>query len=402
MDTLTSDSSQPPGPSSDLPLPVAPKVDQKDTGISGDPEALANGGSIVWKTSDGGDSTKGLKRERPAVKRTVPLEGLKSEHSNSQSTRASKRSKKANSDSTDDDKPLFKLPKPRRMKHLPKHSSKRQAPTSRKSSAPKEQSSPSSFTSFGTPVGNAKSSDWRRRLKAALKSGALDPTDDPERLQAYEEKILLYDSHARFKYNREDWEVFHSVCGKWYLMKEGYNTSRFTEHCEKCIVDVTKPIKRATIIEDYFLKGAVRGSVVGGKNKSGEKAHSSRGDEKEDGPASQYGNSPDSEVRPCRGLTADVFPHLESYLNRATSDGGGSQSRTKIAQALFNKEYCDLSDNGKKEVDLQRHHERTWEVSNTHNAIFSTACLKTVCGPEYPTKYPELIARWHSVVAQLC
>ncbi len=221
--------------------------------------AFIDGGPIAWNMTDGDiGCTKSPKRERPK-KNSVPLENLTSKLSDSQSTCPAKCSKGPDlkSDLTDNKRSEFRLPMRKRAKHLPKCLLKHWVPKSSTQtfSALKSLNSTLLLTLFDAPVGNTKSSVWWWNMKEVMKNGTSSITEN--HVQKYKEKIYLHNSHTMFRC-REDWEVFYSVYGKWYTMKMGYNIVRFTEHCEKCIIDVSKLIKRATILNDWFLKNVVK------------------------------------------------------------------------------------------------------------------------------------------------
>lgn len=85
-------------------------------------------------------------------------------------------------------------------------------------------------TIFGV-VGISASAVASKEVKLSMADGSLEI--DPVNLERYKEKCRAVDGLAEFRQG-EKWQVFHSVCAKWYTMKEAYQAFRFKEHVATC------------------------------------------------------------------------------------------------------------------------------------------------------------------------
>ena len=81
-------------------------------------------------------------------------------------------------------------------------------------------------------VGISRSATASRKLKEDMMAGK-HVVDEGARGN-FERDCRIADSKAQFRYKQEKWKVFHSSCGKWQTMKEGYSSTRFRDHVNKC------------------------------------------------------------------------------------------------------------------------------------------------------------------------
>ena len=74
------------------------------------------------------------------------------------------------------------------------------------------------------PVSISHSAVASQKLRVEMRAG----THKINKVQqnTFKSECNLVDPHAEFRYG-ESWQVFHSRCGKWLVMTELYNTTRF-------------------------------------------------------------------------------------------------------------------------------------------------------------------------------
>ncbi|KAF7335957.1 hypothetical protein MSAN_02309100 [Mycena sanguinolenta] len=92
---------------------------------------------------------------------------------------------------------------------------------------------------------------------------------------------------------------------------------------------------------------------------------------------------PPTITRPCPGLTRAFDEKVGSYLDRATSSGGGAHPVNHYSEQMFKKDFTDLTEKQKDTVHTARIHDYRW-VNNTSPGVMacfaagSNPCLKTV------------------------
>lgn len=209
----------------------------------------------------------------------------------------------------------------------------------------------------GGAVGISRSAIASRKLKADMDAGTHVFND--VRLQNFESKCRLVDKMAQFRYEGKDWRVFHSGCGKWQLMSEGYGAKQFEEHVHRCNSKGQSKLKFMTLGSFFTKSASVRSTP-------------------KDTQSAGRSNSPSVSVEPCSGITAHHDKRVTKTVLRTGADGGGARSITVISLEQFNKSYGDLSKRKKAKVDTQQMHEWTFRLDRQHVAIYSMSCKKSV------------------------
>lgn len=276
----------------------------------------------------------------------------------------------------------------------------------------------------GGPIGISLSAMASKKLKASMLDGTFKVNS--ARLERFKTTCRMYDMSAEFRLE-EKWRVYHSVCGKWYTMKEAYSVTRFRSHVAACRVRLkqlasvrpkaevektgglparptppsqsflrtstldkwakkmgwtTKERQRSQLKEeapDLVLEQATSDEAVlassGGV--AAPRVAGGGGDEDTAAGAKRYM----SNAVPCSGITASCEPRVVTYLERTGTRGGSAPSVTSVARTLFNDEsvvFADLSEENKEAVRTEQKHRWAWRNDHTALAVFSTACRKTV------------------------
>lgn len=206
------------------------------------------------------------------------------------------------------------------------------------------------------PVGISRSAVASQKLKAEMKAGT--HKINKVRQQTFENECRLSDPAAEFSYG-ENWRVFHSQCGKWLVMTEAYNLTRFRQHIKGC-----KKVgsgSKFTTLNSFVVKGPAWQI----ESKSVEALVPPR--------MADY---------PCLGITTSHDQRIPKFITRTGADGGGARSVTKIANELFNKPYSELSERKKSQVDTAQMHEWSFHFDRLRMAIHSSKCKKVVTAPE--------------------
>ncbi|OSC96522.1 hypothetical protein PYCCODRAFT_1379012 [Trametes coccinea BRFM310] len=194
-------------------------------------------------------------------------------------------------------------------------------------------------------IGLSSSATASRKLKQSMEHGTL--AINAVRLERFKKTCREYDGLAQFRHEKK-WQVLHTVCGKWYVMKEPYSAQRFREHVKKC--PVRNP-KRTAAAPDPDRR----------EPDTGERALSR------------------SIIIPCPGIRDSSDSRLSTYLHRTGAHGGDAPSVTAIAPELFGDKtlvYSALSEKEKELVLTEQQHQWAWRNDHTAVAVFSTACGK--------------------------
>ena len=195
-------------------------------------------------------------------------------------------------------------------------------------------------------VGISRSATASRKLKEDMVTGK-HVVDEGARTN-FEHDCRIADSEAQFRYEQEKWKVFHSSCGKWQTMKEGYSSTRFRDHVNKC--KATGSTNRFSTLSGFLSKV----------------------------PPSKPKTKRNLVVHPCEGITERSDARVPKLIRRTGADGGGARSVTIIALELFKKMYFQLSTRRKSIVDKTQMHEWTFRLDRTAIAVHSTSCEKSV------------------------
>jgi hypothetical protein len=208
------------------------------------------------------------------------------------------------------------------------------------------------------PVGISRSAIASQKLKAEMRAGT--HTINKARQKTFESECCLSDPYAEFRYG-ENWQVFHSQCGKWLVMTEAYNSTRFRQHIKGC--KKMGSGSKFTTLNSFIVKGPAKQMEA----KITVKATAPSV------PTAEY---------PCLGITASHDQHVTRFITRTGAEGGGARSVTKIANELFNKTYGELSERKKSQVDAVQMHEWSFRFDRLRMAIHSSKCKRFVSAPQ--------------------
>lgn len=199
-----------------------------------------------------------------------------------------------------------------------------------------------------------QSAVWKRIQNIKLNSGDLE--NQAERAATFEKTIKSMDKHALII---DPKTVRHTKCGQEKKMKYPFNTENFKTHVAICL----GPPK-----SQKFPTGGMHKNPLDSFFKTGGSVTAKVAPRP----------SPKLATRTCPGLTELVYPQISVYLDRTGAQGGGGESVSSIAHALFQKKYSRLNTRRKNDVKTAQMH--TWKWRNDHkaNRIFSTSCLKTI------------------------
>ncbi|OJT13578.1 hypothetical protein TRAPUB_9877, partial [Trametes pubescens] len=272
-------------------------------------------------------------------------------------------------------------------------------------------------------IGISASAIATRKLKEAMSGGTFTPNQI--RLDRFKTTCWSYDMHTEFLMG-DKWKVHHSVCGKWYTMKEAYDTFRFKAHVSTCRVRLhqlsarsaskdksqkasdsarpllSKAVLRTTTMDRWaeelgWSKGnkTRKQSVVATQPELKSFAHATDIPPRPGTKTLPAGAADmavpaksrrpirvqeyESEVIPCPGITASCEPRVPTYLQRTGAQGGGAPTVTALARELFKDKtivYSTLSEENKETVSTELKHRWTWRNDHVALAVFSTACKK--------------------------
>jgi hypothetical protein len=204
------------------------------------------------------------------------------------------------------------------------------------------------------PVGISRSAIASQKLKAEMRAG----THKINKFQQknFEDECRISDPHVKFRYG-ENWRVFHSRCGKWLVMTEAYNSTRFRQHLKGC--KKMGSGSKFTTLNSFLVKAPAQQME-----------------------AKKAAKAPVLANYPCLGITASHDERVPKFITRTGADGGGARSITKIAEELFNKAYGELSERKKSQVDTAQMHEWSFHFDRLRMAIHSSKCKKLVAAPK--------------------
>ena len=204
------------------------------------------------------------------------------------------------------------------------------------------------------PVGISRSAIASQKLRAEMRAGT--HMINKAQQKTFESECCLSDPHADFRYG-ENWQVFHSQCGKWLAMTEAYNSTRFRQHIKGC-KKMGSGSKFMTL-NSFVVKGPAKQMEA----KITVKA-AARSDD-----VAEY---------PCLGITASHDKRVTRFITRTGAEGGGARSVTKITNKLFNKTYRELSERKKSQVDAAQMHKWSFCFDRLRMAIHSSKCKRFV------------------------
>jgi len=208
--------------------------------------------------------------------------------------------------------------------------------------------------------GTSRSATHSRKQRAQIFDGKFKV--NMLQYENWQEKVLKKDPHAKFDENdcRRAW---HSVCGKFYTMKEPYDFTRFKDHVDECSNKKTTRVGRAQTLLGMGWATVVRKEEVVPNADEDD-------DELEEDKCPKV---------PCPGLTEVNDPRIQQYLKRTGATGGGGRSLAIIAKEKFKKMFSKLQKetSRKKVVDIQMH-EWKWRNDHANFRVYATGCEKTV------------------------
>jgi hypothetical protein len=249
-----------------------------------------------------------------------------------------------------------------------------------------------------TGDGKSRSATARRLLNTATKDGTF--VLNGKKAEKFEKTIRGRDAKAIFEYHTKH-KVQHSACKQWLVMKEPYNTSRFSEHLKTCLDRKTQGV--------LFEFGARRKETKPTTDMEEDKASDASPHDLDDL------NSVDDEVpraplsiptRPCYGLKTTSFDNIKAYLSRTGAEGGGARSLREIARKRFcfpqrtprdiqeygnillkhDLQYRELPEDAQEEINVIQSKELQWRNVRGHgafpSAVFSAQCTGVVTGSD--------------------
>jgi hypothetical protein len=202
--------------------------------------------------------------------------------------------------------------------------------------------------------GLSRAATASRELRRKVLSGEFKP--DPRRLENWTKEIKKIDPDAEVN-DKTAKDVRHSTCGRWYKVKEPYDTYRFRKHVNgECFLLPRSAAAGVPTISQWQQKFNID-------------VHNP--------------NNPNPLQRqiPCPGITEHDDHRVTTYLERTGATGGGARSITVLAKERFNKLFSRLSRKHKREVLDAQIHEHKWHNDHQNSRVFSDNCLKDVIGP---------------------
>ncbi|KAL7281612.1 hypothetical protein ACG7TL_004929 [Trametes sanguinea] len=211
-----------------------------------------------------------------------------------------------------------------------------------------------------------------RKLKQSMEHGTL--AINAVRLKRFKKTCREYDGLAQFRHEKK-WQVLHTVCGKWYVMKEPYSAQRFREHVKKCPVRLRELVKmegRGEVNEELSAQGGEDTPNTKPLLRTVTLDHWAKlGWTKEVRNPKRTAAAPDPDRRePDTG---------ERALSRSIiipCPGIRDSSDSPIAPELFGDKtlaYSALSEKEKELVLTEQQHQWAWRNDHTAVAVFSTA-----------------------------
>jgi len=214
-----------------------------------------------------------------------------------------------------------------------------------------------------------------RKLRELMKSGKL--VVDEQKKGAYEKKCIKMDAKARFRYQKR-WEVLHSRCGKWVVMLEPYNTSRFKLHIGGC-----RSKGQNGLIDDFFKRQDRNGigAVTKFAQPGGRKHIVIGGRQSKALIGGNSGLAPlprllEPKLQGCCGIGKEHNERIPVYISRALTDGAGSRSESAITTMLFGDDikYSQLDEKSRNDVLVMQVKLRSWTICRELRVVYSTKC----------------------------
>ena len=204
-------------------------------------------------------------------------------------------------------------------------------------------------TAIGGP-GQSRSATAARDLRQKVQSGEFKP--DPGKLERWITRLQNLDPHVQVN-NETAKHARHSRCGKWYTVKEPYDTTHFKKHvnddCQKLKPTAAAEMPEVGKWKEYFDIDVKNGTRPG-----------------------------NIQPIPCPGLTDRDDTRISQYLGRSGAPGGGARSITDIAKQLYGTIFRRLTRQKKKEVLDTQIHEQKWWNDHQNDRVFAQNCQKTV------------------------
>ncbi|TFK67006.1 hypothetical protein BDN72DRAFT_899354 [Pluteus cervinus] len=187
---------------------------------------------------------------------------------------------------------------------------------------------------------------------------------DPERYEEWQNRIRTDDKSAWFDPTHHR-RVYHSKCGGSLLVKDFYDTTRWTAHLKGC--DGTKNCRSVLSMPSW------------GSGPKPEATHTKQSGRKVKINLNSSDQSPD-QAPPCPGLTKSDNVNIPKYLNRVSAKGGGGTDIHKLNQTGV--QFALLSEEDKEKIRLQQKHSYRWRNSHPSDGqigrIFSVKCSKVL------------------------
>ncbi|KAJ7170331.1 hypothetical protein C8R43DRAFT_944846 [Mycena crocata] len=208
----------------------------------------------------------------------------------------------------------------------------------------------------------SRSAKNSREAKEAAARGELDP----DRRADFETRIRGFDEHAEFEADNPR-SVRHSQCGKSYLVKDPYDSTRFGAHVAEC-----KKKRAAAPAESKSASKNKKKSTFG----AGMSTIKSLFNNSTSIPKKTTQSKPPKVFadEPCPGITEDDIPNVQRYLQRSGAMGGGSRVHGRCSQSRW-RDLKWLSAGWIANLSM-------WRNDHGHLRIFSTAVQRCPAGTD--------------------
>lgn len=231
---------------------------------------------------------------------------------------------------------------------------------------------------FG-PVGLSRSAQSSKKTRDAAARGEFIWSD--KKLESWREKLVANDADVEFD-KTDLCKVRHSSCGKWFKVKEPYDSTRWCSHLKKCTVVGGHEGGHTTSGRKRTLKSTAGTPTL-------EKMASTFGWTEKMPPAIGCGRSQEADAEgPCPGLQDVDHKLVPVYLRRTGAMGGGARSVIVIAKESFGQLFSSLSKKEQVVVKDSQAHEHQWRNDHRNLRVFATKCKQTVLSPSTGRRLP--------------
>ncbi|THH16626.1 hypothetical protein EUX98_g9272 [Antrodiella citrinella] len=232
-------------------------------------------------------------------------------------------------------------------------------------------------------VGTSATSIASRKLVTAMREGSLQI--NPKKYAAYKDKIYALDPLAEISSGKQ-WTVWHSVCEKWYSVKEPYHTTRFKDHVGMCIKTAQAEANLQSTAGILATSGNKRRILdLGKRNRKMVEwmvpieTRAERSNAKTEATSKP---EPDisivAPVVPCPGISPAIDPRVTLYFKRPIAGGGGGRRVGDIAHELYKLPYKELTHGQKAKVNRAQVADHKWRNDRALLTVFSTTCLRRI------------------------